>query len=140
MFEFIPVLYSDIHLSIVYLFCLVPIGFFLMTNALRACAERRYLGRGPSQPGHHDPGHGKIDEGLTAGVCALKITGESTVARDPGVGAFDYPSSGQDMKAFGNDLVPVHFHALFHESSHECRSTDDSRCRGEPQGGPSPSV
>jgi len=47
-------------------------------------------------------------------VRALKIAGKPTVARDPGIGAFHYPSSGKHMKAFGNDLVPVHFHALFH--------------------------
>src|SRR6266704_2631356 len=28
--------------------------------------------------------------------------------RDPGIRAFDEPSSGEDVKAFGNDLVPVH--------------------------------
>jgi hypothetical protein len=33
------------------------------------------------------------------------------VAREPGIGAFDDPSSGKDMKALGNDLVPVHFHS-----------------------------
>ncbi len=63
------------------------------------------------QSGQHQPRHGEIDEGLTAGVRALKIAGESTVARDPGVGAFDDPSSGQDMKALGNDLLPVDFHS-----------------------------
>ena len=34
------------------------------------------------------------------------------MARDPGIRAFDHPSSGEDMKAFGNDLVPVHFRSL----------------------------
>ena len=29
--------------------------------------------------------------------------------RDPGIRAFDEPSSGEDVKAFGNDLIPVHF-------------------------------
>ena len=29
--------------------------------------------------------------------------------RDPGIRAFDEPSSGEDVKASGNDLVPVHF-------------------------------
>jgi hypothetical protein len=94
---------------------------------MRACAERRHLGTGTSQSGHHDPGHRKIDEGLAAGVRALKIAGESTMARDPGVGAFHYPSSGKHMKAFGNDLVPVDFHALFHPDATQAgpRMIDD---------------
>ncbi len=75
--------------------------------AVRVCAERSHLGTGTSQPGPHDPGHRKIDEGLTTGVRALKIAGKSTVARDPGIGPFHYPSSGKHMKAFGKDLVPV---------------------------------
>jgi len=29
--------------------------------------------------------------------------------RDPGIRSFDEPSSGEEVKAFGNDLVPVHF-------------------------------
>src|SRR5260221_481403 len=61
---------------------------------LRACAEWRHLGTGTSQPGQHDPGHRQIDEGLTAGVRALKIAREATVARDPGVGAFHDPAPG----------------------------------------------
>lgn len=31
------------------------------------------------------------------------------MVRDPGVRSLDHPSPGQDMKAFGNDLVPVYF-------------------------------
>src|SRR5512135_2382181 len=76
-------------------------------SSIRVCAERGHLGTGTSQPGHHDPGHRKIDEGLTTAVRALKIAGKSTVARDPGIGPFHHPSSGKHMKAFGNDLVPV---------------------------------
>ncbi len=59
---------------------------------IRVCAERGHLGTGTSQPGQHDLGHGKIDEGLTASVRALKIAGKSTVARDPGIGPFHHPS------------------------------------------------
>jgi hypothetical protein len=43
------------------------------------------------QSGQHQPRHGDIDKGLTAGVRALKIAREPTVARDPGIGAFDDP-------------------------------------------------
>jgi hypothetical protein len=78
------------------------------------CAKWRHLGTIPCQSGQHQSRHGEIDKGLTTGVRALKIAREPTVTRDPGVGALHDPSSGQDMKAFGNDLVPVHFHALFH--------------------------
>jgi len=62
-----------------------------------------------SQPGEHQFGHRQVDERLAAGMCAFKIAGEAAVVRDPGIGALDHPSSGKDMKAFGNDRVPVHF-------------------------------
>jgi hypothetical protein len=53
------------------------------------------------QPGQHQSRHGKIDKGLPAGVGALKIAAEPTMAREPGGGALDHPSAGQDMKALG---------------------------------------
>ncbi len=59
---------------------------------LRACAETGHLGMGADEPSQHDPGHRKIDEGLTAGVRALKIAREATVMRDPGIGPFHHPS------------------------------------------------
>ncbi len=74
---------------------------------MRACAETGHLGTGASQPGHHDPGHRKIDEGFTAGVRALKIAREATVMRDPGIRTFHHPSPLEHMKASGHDLVPI---------------------------------
>src|SRR5712692_7467989 len=76
-------------------------------RSLRACAESGHLGMGASQPGQHNPGHRKIDEGFTAGVRALKIAREPTVMGDPGIGTFHDPSSGKHMKASGHDLVPI---------------------------------
>jgi hypothetical protein len=78
---------------------------------LRTCAKWRHLGTISRQSGQNQSCHGEIDKGLTTGVRALKIAREPTVARDPGIGAFDYPSSGKDMKALGNDLIPVDFHS-----------------------------
>src|SRR5260370_4047557 len=73
----------------------------------RACAETGHLGMDADEPSHHDPGHRKIDEGLTAGVRALKIAREPTVMRDPGIGTFHHPSPFEHMKASGHDLVPI---------------------------------
>src|SRR5215471_12991799 len=56
----------------------------------------------------------RLDEGLTARVGALNIAREATVTRDPGIGAFHYPSPLEHMKAWGHNLVPVHLHAFFH--------------------------
>jgi hypothetical protein len=73
------------------------------------------------QSGQHQSCHGKIDKGLTTGVRALKIAGEPTMVRDPGVGAFDDPSSGKNMKALGNDLIPVYFHSFGNpDTAHAC--------------------
>ena len=74
---------------------------------MRTCLERLQAGTWSSEPGHHQPGHGEIDEGFTTGVRPLKIAGKPTMVRDPGIGAFYYPSSGKEMKAFGQDLVPI---------------------------------
>jgi hypothetical protein len=79
---------------------------------LRECVKRRHLGMVSRQSGQHQFRHGKIDKGLTAGVGALKIAGEPTMTREPGIGAFNHPSSGKHMKAFGNDLVPIDFDSL----------------------------
>ena len=65
---------------------------------------------GTSLLGQHDPGHRKRDEGFVAGVCALTIAGESTMARDQGIGVFHSPPSGKHIKAFGNDHASVDFH------------------------------
>jgi len=88
--------------------------FLGLIFSLRACVERGHLGTGTSQPGQHDPGHRKINEGLTACVGALIIAREATVMRDPGIGAFHDPSPLEHMKAWGHNLVPVHLHAFFH--------------------------
>jgi hypothetical protein len=88
-----------------------PGVYLSMQRSVRKCAKWRHLGMFSRQSGQHQPRHGDIDKGLTAGVRALKIAREPTVARDPGIGAFDDPSSGKDMKALGNDLVPVDFHS-----------------------------
>src|SRR6266487_1375177 len=74
---------------------------------LRVCTERGQSGSSASEPGDHQSGHGQVNKSLTAGVRPLKIAREPTVVRDPGVGAFDDPSSGKDMEAFGDDRVPV---------------------------------
>src|SRR5215831_6860398 len=81
---------------------------------LRTCAEIGHLGTGSDEPRQHDPGHRQIDEGLTARMRALKIAREPTVARNPGIGPFHYPSPLEHMKAWGHNLVPVHLHAFFH--------------------------
>ncbi len=80
---------------------------FSMRISIRACAETGHLGTGASQPGHHDPGHRKIDEGLTTGIGALKIAREATMMRDPGIGTFHHPSPLKHMKASGHNLVPI---------------------------------
>jgi hypothetical protein len=64
-----------------------------LLQVFRACTETGHVGTGASQPCHHDPGHRQIDEGLTAGERALKITGEATMARDPCIGAFNDPAT-----------------------------------------------
>src|SRR5512133_3047229 len=88
---------------------------------LRKCAKWRHLGAILRQSGQHQSRHSEIDKGLTTAVRALKIAREPTVARDPGVRAFDDPSSGKDMKALGNDLVPVHFHSCGSpDTTHAC--------------------
>ena len=82
---------------------------------------------GPNKPGDHESRHGQIDERLTTGVRALKIAREPTVVGDPGIGAFNDPSSGEDMEAFGNDRVPIDFFSLFdpHRANARPRMVDD---------------
>jgi hypothetical protein len=74
---------------------------------MRKCVKRRHLGTETSELGDHPLGHGQIDEGLTAGVSALKIAGEPTITRDPAKGSFHDPSFGKHVEAFGNDRVPI---------------------------------
>ena len=74
---------------------------------LRGCIERDQSGSGSSEPLDHDPGHGKVDKTLTAGMGALEIAREPTMVGDPGIGPFNHPSSGKHVEAFGLDLVPV---------------------------------
>ena len=94
---------------------------------IRACIKSNYSGTGPSKPGDHESGHGQIDERLTTGVRALKIAREPTIVGDPGIGAFNDPSSGEDMEAFGNDRVPLDFFSLFdpHRANARPRMVDD---------------
>jgi hypothetical protein len=79
---------------------------------LRVCIERGQSGSCTGEPRDHEPGHGKVDKSLTAGVRALKIAREPTVVRDPGIGPFDDPSSGKHVEAFGHDLVPINLSIL----------------------------
>ena len=94
---------------------------------LRACLKSNHSGTGPSKPEDHESHHGQIDERLTTGVRALKIAREPTVVGDPGIGAFNDPSSREDMEAFGNDRVPIDFFSLFdpHRANARPRMVDD---------------
>ena len=69
----------------------------------------------------------KIDERLAARVRALKVAREPTIVGDPAIGAFDDPSSGEEMEAFGNDHVPIDFFSLFdpHGANARPRMVDD---------------
>ena len=69
-------------------------------SELRMCAESRHLGSGMSQPGDHQPGHGKVDKSHATRMGALKIAGKPTAMGDPGVRAFHYPSPGKDVEPF----------------------------------------
>jgi hypothetical protein len=51
------------------------------------------------QASEHDTDHGEADEGGDGSGVALEVAGETTVAADPGEGAFDDPSFGQDDEA-----------------------------------------
>jgi len=94
---------------------------------LRGCIKRLEGGAGTSQSGNHNPGHSQIDKGLTAGMRSLKIARESTVSGHPGIGSFHYPSSGEDVEALGNNLVPINFLALWNpDASNACPRVFDN--------------
>src|SRR6266849_10579717 len=84
-----------------------PLFYHSTRIGMRRCAERRHLGTGASEPGHHQSGHREINKGFTTGVRALKIAGKPTVMRDPGIGAFHHPYPGKVVKPLGHDLVPI---------------------------------
>ena len=48
------------------------------------------------QASEHDADHGEANEGDDGAGVSLEVTGESAVAADPGEGALDDPSLGQD--------------------------------------------
>lgn len=50
----------------------------------------------PGQASEHDADHGETDEGNDGAGVSLEVAGEPSVARDPGEGALDDPSLGQN--------------------------------------------
>ena len=60
------------------------------------------------QAAQHDADHGEAEEGGDGSSVTLEVAGQATVAADPGKGALDDPSLGQDDEAMGiaalNDL------------------------------------
>jgi hypothetical protein len=53
------------------------------------------------QSAQHDADHGEAEEGSDGLRVTLEIAGQAAVAADPGKGALDDPSLGQDDKAMG---------------------------------------
>jgi hypothetical protein len=58
---------------------------------------RSYLG----QASEHDTDHGEADEGNGGGGVSLEVASEPAIASDPGKGALDDPSLGQDDELVG---------------------------------------
>src|SRR5258707_635466 len=58
---------------------------------------RSYLG----QASEHDADHGEADEGNDGGGVSLEVASEPAIASDPGKGALDDPSLGQDDELVG---------------------------------------
>src|SRR6266478_4157683 len=58
---------------------------------------RSYLG----QASEHDADHGEADEGNDGGGVSLEVASEPAIASDPGKGALDDPSLGQDGELVG---------------------------------------
>src|SRR5437588_6609260 len=52
--------------------------------------------RWPCQASEHDADHGQPDEGGDGARVSLEIARQTAIAADPGQGAFDDPSLGQD--------------------------------------------
>ena len=53
----------------------------------------------PGQASEHDADHGEADEGGDGSGVALEVAREAAIAADPGEGALDDPSLGQDDEA-----------------------------------------
>src|SRR5580658_9493056 len=53
------------------------------------------------QAAQHDADHGEAEEGSDGSGVALEVSGQATVAADPGEGALDDPALGQDDEAMG---------------------------------------
>jgi hypothetical protein len=51
------------------------------------------------QASEHDADHGEADEGCGGSRVALEVTSQASVVADPGKGALDDPTLGQDDKA-----------------------------------------
>ena len=53
------------------------------------------------QAAQHDADHGEAEEGGDGSGVTLEVSGQATVAADPGEGALDDPALGQDDEAMG---------------------------------------
>ena len=53
------------------------------------------------QAAQHDADHGEAEEGGDGSGIALEVAGQATVSTDPGKGALDDPTLGQDDEAMG---------------------------------------
>jgi len=53
------------------------------------------------QAAQHDADHGEAEEGGDGSRVTLEVSGQATVAADPGEGALDDPALGQDDEAMG---------------------------------------
>jgi hypothetical protein len=53
------------------------------------------------QAAQHDADHGEAEEGGDGSGVTLEVSGQATIAADPGEGALDDPALGQDDEAMG---------------------------------------
>ena len=54
------------------------------------------------QATQHDADHGEAEEGGDGSGVTLEVSGQATVAADPGEGALDDPALGQDDESDGH--------------------------------------
>ena len=54
------------------------------------------------QAAQHDADHGEAEEGGDGSGVTLEVSGQATVAADPGEGALDDPALGQDDESDGH--------------------------------------